>query len=147
MPLITRRIDRIAYYARNIWRDASPQIVFRTRLNSILAKCDRYDREYLAARINYCNKLAIGSAADAGTATIGTISMKNSFYYYDLKEHARYFPRSLRLSYQFGDVVHVPERPTIVKSRPIAGKNRNSVLMKLDKLRHFYFWPDPTPFA
>jgi len=73
--------------------------------------------------------------------------MRNSFYYYDLKEHARYFPRSLRLSYEFGDVTHVPKRPTLVKSRPIAGKNENSVLMKLDKLRHFYFWPDPTPFT
>lgn len=146
MPLITRRIDRIAYYARNFWRDASPQILFRARLNSILKSCDRHDREYLSRRINYCNKLVIGSGAVGGDATIARISMKNSFYYYDLKEHARYFPRSLRLSYQFGDVVNVPPCATIVKSRPVAGDNENSVLMKLDKLRHFYFWPDPTPF-
>ncbi len=96
MPLITRRMDRIAYYARNFWRDASPQIFFRARLKSILDSYVSYDPDYLAARINYCNKLAIGpSSADGVTTTIGKISMKNSFYYYDLKEHARYFPRSL----------------------------------------------------
>jgi hypothetical protein len=147
MPLVTRRFDRIAYYARNFWRDISPQIFFRARLKGILATCDRYDRDHVSARLNYCNKLAVGIEVEGDVATIDRISMKNSFYYYDLKEHARYFPRSLKLSYQFGDVVHVPQRPTIVKSRPIGGKNQNSVLMKLDKLRHFYFWPDPTPFA
>src|SRR5579872_4227750 len=132
MPLITRRMDRIAYYARNIWRDASPQIFFRVRRDAILNTSDRYDPGYLAARVNYCHKLPIGAGAGGASAPISKISMKNSFYYYDLKEHARYFPRSFRLSYQFGDVVTVPPCATIVKSRPIAGRNENSVLMKLD---------------
>jgi hypothetical protein len=147
MPLITRRIDRIAYYAANIWRDASPQFLFRRRLNSILGTCALYDQEYLSARLNYYNKLPIGLGINAGMATVGRISMRKSFYYYDLKEHARYFQRRLRLSYEFGDVNYIPKRPSVVKSRPIAGKNQNGVVMKLEKLRQFYFWPDPTPFA
>jgi hypothetical protein len=147
MPLITRRFDRIAYYARNIWRDASPQFLFRARLPSILRTLATFDAEYIAARLNYYNKLAGDGTFAPGAATIAKISLKNSFYYYDLKEHARYFPRSFRLSYEFGDVVHVPRQPTFVKSRPIAGGNENSLLMKLDKLRHFYFWRDPTPFS
>jgi len=120
---------------------------FRRRLDSILATSRLYDAEYLSTRLNYYNKLPIGLGIDAGTTTIGRISMRKSFYYYDLKEHARYFPRSLRLSYEFGDVNYIPKRPALVKSRPVAGKNQNAVVMKLEKLRQFYFWPDPTPFA
>ena len=46
----------------------------------------------------------------------------------------------------FGDVIHVPDVPAIVKSRPIEGNNRNSVVMKLEKMRHFSFIDDPVPF-
>src|ERR1700681_2518646 len=139
MPLITRRLDRIAYYAKNILRDASPQFIFRRRLHSILGTITVYDPEYLSVRLNYYNKLPIGPGIDAGMTTIGRISMRKSFYYYDLKEHAQYFPRSLRLSYEFGDVNYIPKRPALVKSRPIADKNENAVVMKLEKLRQFYF--------
>jgi hypothetical protein len=147
MPLITTRFDRIAYYGTNICRDLSLQFIFRRRLRPILDKSRFYDAAYLSDRLNYYNKLASGVDLGTDTATVGTISMRNSFYYYDLKEHARYFPRALRLNYEFGDVTLIPKRPSVVKSRPIAGRNQNAVIMKLDKLRHFYFWPDPTPFA
>ena len=36
---------------------------------------------------------------------------------------------------------------SIVKSRPIAGDNENSVVMKLDKIRHFIFVKDKKKFA
>lgn len=72
--------------------------------------------------------------------------MAKSFYYYDLKEHARYFPRDLRLSHVFGDVIVVPDRPSVVKSRPIAGDDRNSVVMKLEKFRHLYIPGDKIAF-
>src|SRR3954463_5205071 len=147
MALTARELDKIRYYAINIARDAAPQFLFRRRLDAILATSDLYDAEYLSARVNYCNKLPIGmKIAIAGTA-IDKISMQNSFYYYDLKEHARYFPRSLRIEYRFGDVTRVPDTPTVVKSRPVAGDVSNSVLMKLNKFRHFYLPPDSLPFS
>jgi len=37
--------------------------------------------------------------------------------------------------------------PSIVKSRPIFGDNRNSVLLKLDKVRHFIFIRDKMQFG
>lgn len=46
-----------------------------------------------------------------------------------------------------GDITHVPDFPTIVKSRPIGDHNANSVILNLDKVRHFIFVNDKKPFA
>ncbi|MDR1535857.1 MAG: glycosyltransferase [Planctomycetota bacterium] len=51
------------------------------------------------------------------------------------------------MAYLFGDVTTVPETPAFVKSRPIAGDNRNSVLLKLDRNRHFVFIRDKKAFS
>jgi hypothetical protein len=44
-------------------------------------------------------------------------------------------------------VTYVPEKPAIVKSRPVNGNNENSVLLNLDKVRHFTFTNDKKDFA
>jgi hypothetical protein len=136
-----RKFERVFYYARNIARDASPQGIFRRRLPAILHRADAYDRAELAARVNYYNKLSEPFVETSFAATVGSIPMNRTIYYYDLKEHARYFPRSFRLNFRFGDIVRIPERPSFVKSRGLVADNRNSVLMKLNFLR------DPVAFA
>ena len=134
--LVKQRPARVAYYTHNIALDASPQFLFRKRLRSLLTRALAYDQQVLASRVNYYNKLQPGVDLGKDAATISNISLEHSFYYYDLKEHARYFPRSFRLHYLFSDVTIVPEVPSIVKSRPIGENNRNSAIMKLDKFRH-----------
>jgi hypothetical protein len=141
-----RKLERALFYMRNIARDASLQSIFRARLPAILATADRYSRADLAERVNYCNKLSAPLADEEYKATVATIPLKASLYYYDLKEHARYFPRRFGLNFEFGDLVRVPARASFVKSRPIRPDNRNSILMKLNKFRHFYFPPDPVAF-
>lgn len=141
-----RKPNRIVYYGRNILRDIVPQILYRRLRDDALRRILAYDRSEVAARINYHNKLERGARLAADSSPVSRISMDHSFYYYDLKEHARYFPRDFRLHYLFGDVTTVPEAPTFVKSRPIAGNNRNSVIVNLDKLRHFHIPPDTISF-
>ncbi len=147
MSSFRRKLDRVLYYATNVGRDIAPQFLFRSRLSTILDGHKQYDPEYLSSRVNYYNKLPRRAAAEEFGATVASISMSHSFYYFDLKEHARYFPRSLRLNYVFGDMIHVPDLPSLVKSRPIGRENANSVLMKLDKFRHFHFPQDALAFS
>jgi hypothetical protein len=144
---IERKFARVFYYFRNIVRDGAPQIIFRKRLGAILNSADSYDAAYLSWRLHYYNKLSEHTPAEPYMSTIGTIPMRKSIYYYDLKEHARYFPRETRLNYVFGDVRRVPDRPSLLKSRPIAGDNRNSIVMKLEKFRHFYLPADKIAFV
>lgn len=58
-------------------------------------------------------------------------------YYFDLYEYARFFDENQKIDFVFGDVIHVPPVPSIVKSRPISDDNQNSVLINMDKARHF----------
>jgi len=71
---------------------------------------------------------------------------KKKTYYFDLLEYLRYFNKQLKISYLFGDITYVPKTPTIVKSRPISDNNCNSILMKLNKIRHFIFVEDKIKF-
>lgn len=141
-----QRPSRVAFYTRNFARDLSPQFIFRNRLARLLKRAHAYDPDYMSTRINYYNKLVSGALLGDDTGAVNDISFDRSFYYYDLKEHARYFPRHFRFHYLFGDVTIVPDVPCIVKSRPIGEHNQNSAIMKLEKLRHFFIPPDSTRF-
>lgn len=143
---VHKKMGRLQYYLHNIARDSLPQFIFRQRLDHILSKVSRYNPEGITARLQYYNKLSGLFDLDSADATVATIPLNSSMYYYDLKEHARYFPRHFQLSFVFGDVTHVPGKPSFVKSRPIMGDNRNSVLMHLNKPRHFYIPADPVSF-
>lgn len=59
----------------------------------------------------------------------------------------KYFDADARFDYLFGDIVHEPEAPAFVKSRPITSGATNSVVLKLDRIRHFNFISDPKAFA
>ncbi|WP_269929846.1 glycosyl transferase family 90 [Aminobacter sp. HY435] len=147
MSDIERAARRLHYYFRNIARDGAPQAYFRSRLERLLADFSAAEAPALSRRLNYYNKLTHVRLPDGLASTVAGIPMRSSRYYYDLKEHARYFPRDFRLNHLFGDITLVPDVPAIVKSRPIGDANENSVLMKLDKFRHFRLYRDDIAFG
>lgn len=72
--------------------------------------------------------------------------MFHTAYYFDQHDVTRWFPPHLRWNFCPGDVYFTPSEPTIVKSRLLTSDNQNSVLLKLDKLRHFMYVNDTKPF-
>jgi hypothetical protein len=142
-----RKIGRVAYYFRHFSEELVPKAAFRRRLPEIFRSAARYDAAYLRDRLDYYNQFTEPVAVADFQTDIAHISRAKTIYFYDLMEHARYFPRQLRLNYYFGDrATLVHPQPAIVKSRLIDAKNRNAVLMKLVKFRNFYFPRDPVPF-
>ena len=71
---------------------------------------------------------------------------KRTTYFFDLFSVFSFFPKHKKLDYKFGDITHTFPSPTIVKSRPIVN-SKNSVIMGLNKVRHFNFIEDPINFA
>lgn len=109
----------------------------RRRIVTTMRPFDRSaDRDELLARVNYCNKLRPG-VGHTPQVRLDKVDRSKSRYFIDLEEHLKYFPQSLRVDCLFGDVTWVPAVPTVLKSRPVADGNENSVLLNLDKLRHF----------
>ncbi|WP_157790667.1 glycosyl transferase family 90 [Agrobacterium albertimagni] len=134
------------YYAAGITRHAVPREWYLQRCRQILGDLEASpELEELMRRANYYNRLPHCSV-QLGTR-LNAVDRAQSRYYFDLDEYLRYFPCRLKVNYLFGDVTWVPNAPSLVKSRPTGEANENSVLLNLDKLRHFRLCADDTPWA
>lgn len=141
---------KFLYYGINLFRQLIPSLVFRKRRFSLLGELkNRPDKDYIQSRVDYYNKLADGAELPADTPTIADHKMpkKGKVYYFDTFQYTRYYPVSLKWQCLPGDIITVPDYPMVVKSRPLTEHNENSVIMKLDKVRHFTFVDDTINFA
>ena len=141
--------SRLFYMLPSIWRFYCPTPGLRHRLDGELAKLDRRpDKDYIYDRLEYYNRLSGTHLLPPDAPRIGDLRLKGekSAYVFDAQEYLRWFPANLKWNYLFFDLTFVPEYPSIVKSRPINGDNQNSVLLNLDKARHFTFMKDEIPF-
>lgn len=142
---------KIVYFIRNFARYAVPKGMFRWRLERLLAQArKRDDWETIRERTDYYNRLD-GSVTPPreGMRPLGEHRFRKGVrtaYFFDSYEFTRWFRDDLRWCMVPGDVTTVPEIPAVVKSRPIAGDNRNAVLLNLDKHRHFVFLRDGIPW-
>jgi hypothetical protein len=140
--------NRILYYLRAIGREILPDFFCRIRLNTKLKTQVKYDINYLRKRIDYYNKLENCSDQLKFLRPLSQfkIPKKIRVYYFDNYEYTRFFSKKLKAAFLPGDVTHVPDFPAILKSRPVGNHNANSVLLNLDKVRHFMFVADKKPF-
>lgn len=142
--------QKFPYYVRNIIRMLSPNFLLRMRLKKVLSQAaQRPDRAYIFERVDYYNRLNRPIQLPPTATSLGTHRLKGnrSVYFFDTFEFTRWFPTHLKWCYLFGDITHVPESPSIVKSRPIHTDNTCSILLNLDKIRHFVFIKDKIPFT
>jgi hypothetical protein len=135
---------KLTYYLKNIFKLSIPDSYYRGKLNALLQISD----EYIKQRVNYYNRVETNFSLSNELLTIKEFQEieKRKTYYFDLLEYLRYFNKNLKISYLFGDITTIPKEPTILKSRPIEGKNENSILLKLNKVRHFIFVDDKIAF-
>ena len=141
--------NKLAYYVKSYLREALPKCFTQMQLKPLLNQADsRPDRDYILSRVNYYNKLTPDTPIDQAlwekqAVPLNRQPMTNqSTYYHDAMETARYFKGHLRWVLRHGDITTLLPLPTIVKSRPITDGNQNSVILNLDKVRHFLFVND-----
>ena len=157
--LIQRR--KIKYYLINSISLIIPRLFFRMKMKHELKKVNNYDYKYLESRVNYYNRINENFQLGEDGVNLNTLLSlqikkfidkilkkkikKRTTYFFDLYNYLSYFPSFLKVRFKFGDITENFSKPTIVKSRPI-NDNTNSVLMKLNEVRHFYFLKDNTNF-
>jgi hypothetical protein len=71
---------------------------------------------------------------------------KRTTYFFDLRSALSYFNPNYCFNFLAGDIIQIPDQPTFLKSRPLVGDNSNSVLLKLNKVRHYNFIKDQIPY-
>ena len=144
---VRRFVGQLGYYAEGYKSDLVPQDMQARALRDVLAKynADGPSPE-IETRVNYYNKLS-GKVPLTNDIALSQLPRNRSRYFYDLMSVAKPFGLNRRLAFLYGDIKHIPDTPTIVKSRPIASYNANSVLLNLNKFRHFRQSYDSIPFA
>ncbi|NDV47113.1 lipopolysaccharide biosynthesis protein [Paludibacter sp. 221] len=140
--------NKLAYYVKNYVRLCRPFVIFRRKPDKKLTEFSPADKEYIEQRVNYYNKLTQVTNLPDSAIQLGDFKLKEhqKTYFFDTYEYTRYFSQNLRICPLYGDITHVPDYPCITKSRPISEDNANSVLLKLDKIRHFLFLKDKNDF-
>jgi hypothetical protein len=133
------------FYLKAVARLVIPRLFYKRGSWKYYRSLGFGEKKRLLKRVNYYNKLGRFKLGEE-TPRIRDQKFDSFTYYLDLAEYLRLFSVENRINVLFGDVTHVPERPTIVKSRPIGTDNHNSVVMKLDKLRHYNFITDELSF-
>lgn len=147
--LLRRKTPKPLYFAQAFLRYITPKRWTQRRLAALLGEAEaRPDWEYIRDRVDYYCKLEPLAATPEGLTPLGDLrpGTLQSAYFIDAYEHTRYFDDRLLWRIDQGDVTEVPPVPAILKSRPIAGDVRNSVVLKLNKYRHFLFLKDGIPF-
>lgn len=157
---VSRRSGRNAkapYYLRNFAASLVPGAFWRAQREALLAALDTHPRRAeLFARAAYACRLPAQPAAPLGEGgdTLHEVGderfpKRKHTYFYDARAILRYFPEGLRYRLVPGDVTWVPDAPAFVKSRPVApvGGNANSVLLRLNQVRHFVNVRDPFSWA
>jgi len=140
-------MKNFAFYINNIFKSLIPNYFFQRKLNYWLQEASKYPEAEIQERLSYYITNNKGKLADNAIAIKDfKRPKKGTMYYYDLVQYTRYFKNHLKIKFKFGDIQENQNSLTIVKSRPI-DHTGNSVLMKLDALRHFYFVNDTIPFT
>lgn len=140
--------EKFYFYTSNIVKALLPGAFYRMQLKRWLSKSQQYDSKTFQERLTYYVSDSIDTQPTKDWVALKYFKRpkKGTLYFFDLVRYTKYFSRALQINYKFGDVTEEFEEPTLVKSRPIQ-HNGNSVLMKLDALRHFHFIEDKKPFA
>lgn len=148
-----KSLHKTHYYLSGYWERLVPNTYWRKRMEyrvRNIGKLPEAEQAAIWARVNYCNKLTAPFAANSSLSLNDQLykGKISAAYDIDLYRMMRMFPQGLNYSYWFGDIVDVPDYPTLLKSRPIAedASNQNSILLKFNKIRHYYVVKDVKPF-
>ncbi len=140
--------SKFVYYATKFLEGIVPTLVYRSRLPNLLHALKPEETGHIIGRVHYYNKLTTAFVLEDEAVRLADLSPKQlSAYYYDTRHYVRYFPEHFGFHREFGDVIKVPRVPRLLKSRPIVGDNCNSVLLKLNQVRHFNFVRDDRNYA
>ena len=144
----SHRNNKQLYYSLNFLKLLIPNFFYRNRLKERLNEINKYDVDYIRMRVNYYNKMDRDINLPDNISNLSSLKIKNFHrtYFFDSYEFTRYFNSSLKMNFLFGDITYIPDIPSIVKSRPILDNHENSVLFKLNKIRHFTYTNDSNEF-
>lgn len=139
---------KLFFYIRGLYILGLPKFLYGRDLHKEFQLMSETEKTEILKRVEYYNKVSSSFKLPKDAKTIFEYikNEKMKTYFFDLLEYLKYFNYKNKITYIFGDVIEVPEIPSFVKSRPISEDNKNSIILKLNKVRHFIFVNDSIKF-
>lgn len=136
--------NKFLYYFKGFFSLLIPNFFYKNKLSKILSSIPNEKLDYILKRVNYYNKIENNNQFNASWPKLSDlrIKKKGKTYFFDTYSLTKYFSQSLKANFLFGDIDYIPNKISFVKSRPINSSNHNSILLKLNKVRHFLFVND-----
>ena len=143
------RLQKGLFYGRGFLEHYFvPDSLYRNQLQQKITDINPDKRSRILDRVNYYNKFEQSVEIPESALRLDQLkSTHKTAYYYDFRQVMRYFPREARIALRFGDVRDVSDFPRIVKTRPIQEPHENSILLKLNSVRHFQPCHDDLPYS
>ncbi|TLS72925.1 lipopolysaccharide A protein [Aliarcobacter thereius] len=145
-----RRFHKFKYYLKSILYYVIPSKKKQDNLKNIIRiEEDELTKSIVFDRVNYYNKLEVQTNINSLQNINNFKSFKKTMgntYFYDFAPLLKYFSINYYFHFLPGDITYIPSEPAFVKSRPISDKNQNSVLLKLNQVRHYYYEKDNLEF-
>ena len=141
--------NKVWYYLVNYLRQYIPSRASLKQFEKEYAQLGSATKAYIQNRVSYYNRMDEKVVLPSNAVALSDFKLKDyplKVYYFDTYQYTRFFPSNLRICPLFGDISYVPDVPSLTKARPIGGDNANSVLLKLNKIRHFLFVKDKNRF-
>jgi hypothetical protein len=140
--------NKLKYFFENYLAWFTPVWCFKRQLKKkLILPADKVECAYVLDRVNYYNRLTKKTVLPETAIHLGEMTLsQKKVYTFDTYRYSRYFPQDLKFCPLFGDITWIPDAPSLLKSRPIEGDNANSVLLKLNRIRHFLFVKDGNKF-
>lgn len=141
---------KFIYYLQGYLRYLLPQGGFARKIGALSRTLPEKVLAQIDARVQYYCRLDPQTHYPlSGSRTLADLRppVSPKVYYLDTYETARFFPRTWQADWVFGDVSTLVPTASWVKTRPITPDNTLSVLLKLDKNRHFIQVAGDKPFT
>lgn len=144
--------SKFKYYLNSYARQLVPKGCTQAALSKKLAAFEHLssaEQEYILDRVGYYCKLENDTPIGDQAIQLSDFKLStyqgSKVYFHDTYAYTRYFDDNLRCNMLFGDIIHSPDVPSLTKTRPLT-ENTNSVILKLDKVRHFFTVKDRIKF-
>lgn len=156
-----KKNSRLRYHISSLYDISKPKFIKKLERDRALKAYSKLSPELKATvdkRVTLYNKLTPGTTFNNNGEQIYKLSdlklhaefngrRSRSNYCYDSLKYLRCYNKELKGSFVFGDVSWVPTQPSFVKSRPINEYNKHSIVLALDRIRHFNFIKDSSSFT
>lgn len=147
-PIRVHKPSRLRYFAHNLLELCQPRAWLEGRGRDLLSRAHDLPAQELEERVGYYFRFEgtfdLGPQADS--LPLSALRRQRN-YWFDLARLLRRMPSGLRVERYFGDRTDPPPRPTLVKARRIGESERTSVLLKLNRVRHYVRVDDEVPWS